>query len=169
MRQVRFRIEAVRNSASPPGKGSTLGSRLQWTRSYLGLSQEEFAEEIVTPNYYRRIKGCTIERWENNTSNGMRRSVSLIGGIAASVGIDASWLAFGEGNPFRAPPEPGVYVTPSENGVDSRLEVWGRGGRRLLFMQVSPQIIEDSRLVATLNEWFGNYDPPPELRLVIAD
>jgi transcriptional regulator with XRE-family HTH domain len=78
VRRTRLRINGIRKAVNPPRKGSTLGARLQWTRAYLGLSQEEFAEQIVTPNYYRRIKGRTIERWENGASKEMRRSVSLI-------------------------------------------------------------------------------------------
>ena len=163
-----MKVRAIRNAVEPPGKDSTLGSRIHWARTYLGLSLEEFAEQIVSPRYYRRVRGRTIERWEKTTTKGLRKSISLIGAIADHAGIDPSWLAFGHGSPFGMPCEPGVYVTQAGNSTDSELEVWARGGRRLLRMHVSQRVIDDSGLVAALYEWFSNYDPPPVLSVIPA-
>jgi hypothetical protein len=58
-------------------------------------------------------------------------------------------------------------VSSAPNALENRGHP--KGGRRLLRVHVSQQVIDDSGLVAALYEWFENYDPPPAQRVVSAN
>ncbi|WP_232430727.1 helix-turn-helix domain-containing protein [Burkholderia ubonensis] len=67
----------------------TLADRLKWARSRAGLSQEELGEKAG-------VSQSTIGNLEAGTRNSARRLPQ----IAAVLGVNALWLAEGEGEPM---------------------------------------------------------------------
>lgn len=68
----------------------TIGKRLQWVRGLVGLSAREVDRLAgLTENHTR-----AIERKYDD-----RAQVSTVGKIAETLGVNPSWLAYGEGEP----------------------------------------------------------------------
>lgn len=67
----------------------TIGKRLEWVRGLVGLSAREVDRLAgLTENHTRAIE----------TKYDDRAQVSTVGKIAETLGVNASWLAYGEGD-----------------------------------------------------------------------
>jgi transcriptional regulator with XRE-family HTH domain len=75
-----------------PGQGSAFGLRLRWARDLAGVTQVDLARQV----------GCgqaLISKLERQKTKGSGKTAEL----AHWLGVDAYWLATGEGGPLRLP------------------------------------------------------------------
>lgn len=88
----------------------TLAKRLAWARAKKELSQQELAQKSG-------VKQGTI----GNLEAGIRGTARRITSIADALGVDASWLATGDGRPF--PSEEKENVTYIERVNSEEMEL----------------------------------------------